>query len=93
MFKNIFNFFFGCLKDFIKELIPEKPKIRLKNDFTYEASEAVVDSNLSMAMKFRVLNNLSKHLRNNKYVDFNGFMRIKENIRKYEELEQRGLEC
>lgn len=90
MFKNIFNFFFGCLRDFFQEIKPEKPKIRLKNDFTYEASEAIVDSNIPMDKKFRILNNLSEHLRNGEYVDFNGFMRIKENIR---ELEQRGLIC
>ena len=93
MFKNIFNFFFGCLRDFFQEIKPEKPKIRLKNDFSYEASEFVAESNLSATMKLRVLGNLYEHFKNNKYVDLEGYLRLKEKVREVEDLEQRGLVC
>lgn len=89
MFKKIFNFFFGCFKD----LRPEKPSIRQKYNFSYEASEFVVESNLSATMKLRVLGNLYKHLMNNKYVDLEGYLRLKEKVREVEDLEQRGLIC
>ena len=89
MFKNIFNFFFGCFKD----LRPEKPSIRLKNNFSNEALDSIIVSNLSQTMKIRVLRNLSERFKNNEYIDLEGYLRLKEKIREVEDLEQRGLVC